>query len=77
MKTIYNNGQVKEFDLEDNEESNIKIKEALFKRSDREKGSDIRSVELQLPSEILNVRYFLFNLNMICFAALMEVIGKY
>ncbi|XP_014781710.1 uncharacterized protein LOC106877344 [Octopus bimaculoides] len=54
MKVRYNNGQVKEFDIEDNEESRTKIEDALFQRADREKGSDIRSVELQLPSQILN-----------------------
>ncbi|XP_029642150.1 uncharacterized protein LOC115216741 [Octopus sinensis] len=54
MKVSYNNGQVIEFHIGDDEESRAKIQDALFQRSDREKGSDIRSVELQLPSQILN-----------------------
>ncbi|GAB1601229.1 uncharacterized protein LOC115216741 [Argonauta hians] len=48
MKMNYYNGHTHLVDIEDNEQSKLKLKEALFKRSERENGSDIRSCGLVL-----------------------------
>lgn len=45
--------QVDEFDIAENVEAETKMKEALFKRSQREKGPDIKEVEVFIPSELL------------------------
>lgn len=45
--------EVEEFDITDNDEAETKMKDALFKRSRRERGPDIKEVEVFIPSDLL------------------------